>query len=116
MESKWFYICCRRWRYVNKSHKFHFLYCWYWYGELDSVNSLISRLGIRVGREFGGNDRHQMYGYVNVLHEFMGETGVFAYDNSGAFRSEKTNKGTWMTVGLGGSTQLNDQTSVFFVV
>ena len=81
--------------------------------ELDSVNSLISRLGIRVGREFGGNDRHQMYGYVNVLHEFMGETGVFAYDNSGAFRSEKTNKGTWMTVGLGGSTQLNDQTSVF---
>ena len=84
--------------------------------ELDSVNSLISRLGIRVGREFGGNDRHQMYGYVNVLHEFMGETGVFAYDNSGAFRSEKTNKGTWMTVGLGGSTQLNDQTSIFFVV
>ena len=73
-------------------------------------------MGIRVGREFGGNDCHQMYGYVNVLHEFMGETGVFAYDNSGAFRSEKTNKGTWMTVGLGGSTQLNDQTSVFFVV
>ena len=79
--------------------------------KLDGINSLIGRLGVRVGKDFATSTPWSLYLRADVLREFLGEQKVYASDFTGSIDETIENKDTWYSVGLGvsfkGSENLN---------
>ena len=83
--------------------------------ELDSIHSLIGRAGFRAGKDFLDWEHPvTMYARADVMHEFLGDQKIRAYDNSGFMDVTYENDDTWYTVGLGMSVK-SSENSYFFI-
>lgn len=86
----------------------------------DNVNSLIGRLGFRLGREYDQDDytkRNKWYIKADVLHEFAGDRDVrlLGGNNQTLYRSENGND-TWFVVGFGSDVVLSKKTHFYWDV
>lgn len=72
--------------------------------ELDAINSFIARAGFRLGRDVG--ERSTVYLKADVLHEFLGDQGVYAEDKTGSMNITYKNRGTWCDLGFGFATEV----------
>lgn len=67
--------------------------------EAGDINSLIGRAGFRLGRDLG--EKTTFYVKADILHEFLGDQDIRAWDNTGVFSTTYENEGTWYDIGLG---------------
>lgn len=82
--------------------------------ELDSINSLIGRLGFRAGYDFATENPITAYVRGDVLHEFFGDQDISAFDNTGRLDTTYENDDTWYNVGVGLSV-MTSQNTYFFI-
>lgn len=73
--------------------------------ELDSINSLITRAGFRLGKDL--DERNTAYIKADILHEFLGNQGVYAEDKTGSMDVTYENRGTWYDIGFGFATAIS---------
>lgn len=82
--------------------------------KIDGANSLIGRLGFRVGKEF--NKDNNVYFKADILREFSGgqKVNLTASDGSTTYtyNGDILNRGTWFDVGIGTTLKLSKD--VFF--
>lgn len=78
--------------------------------QADSADSLIGRLGFRVGRDFGS--RGTVYAKADVLREFTGgqDYRIRSYDSS--LKDSVDKRGTWYDLGLGADFALSRAASL----
>ncbi|MCU6713525.1 autotransporter outer membrane beta-barrel domain-containing protein [Megasphaera butyrica] len=82
--------------------------------ELDAIDSIIGRVGFRLGKDMGENNT--FYVKADVLHEFLGDQDISAFDDTGRLDTTYENEGTWYDVGLGFSHQFSKGTYMFLDV
>ena len=82
--------------------------------ELDAIDSLIGRVGFRLGKDMGENNT--FYIKADVLHEFLGDQDISTFDATGRLDTTYENEGTWYDVGLGLSHQFSKGTYMFLDV
>jgi outer membrane autotransporter protein len=84
----------------------------------DSIDSLIGRIGVRLGRRMETDNPEtpaHIYGKLNLYHEFSGDHGIGLWGTDGAvFQETADGNDTWITAGIGGSFSLNDRAEVYF--
>lgn len=82
---------------------------------VDGINSLIGRAGFRLGKDFGEEKQSTVYIKADVLHEFLGDQDIRAFDTStnGWQRISYENEGTWYDVGFGFATQMSKNSYAF---
>ena len=80
---------------------------------LDGINTLIGRAGFRLGRDL--NENSTVYVKADLLHEFLGDQTISAYDitTNGVYRETFENKGTWYDVGFGFATAIGKNSYAF---
>lgn len=80
----------------------------------DSVNSVIGRLGFRLGKEI--NPTTTWYVKADLLHEFAGsrDYGFTAIDGLTRIDSDVSGKRTWGDLGVGFKTQMTHDRSLWF--
>ena len=81
--------------------------------ELDSIHSLIGRIGFRAGKDFNTETPITAYIRGDVLHEFLGDQDIYAYDNTGVMDVTYKNDDTWYSAGVGLSVQSSENTYFF---
>ena len=82
--------------------------------ELNSIHSLIGRVGFRSGKDFlDWEHPATFYLRADALHEFLGDQDIRAYDNTGVMAVTYENDDTWYTVGLGMTVKSSDNTYFF---
>lgn len=79
--------------------------------QLSSTDSLIGRVGFRIGREL--DDKTAFYVDANAYHEFLGNQDILASDRSGIMNATTPNDGIWYEAGVGISGKLNKNTNGF---
>lgn len=82
----------------------------------DGEDSLIGRLGFRLGRSFAtlkGQEPNQIYLKFNALHEFSGDWDMDILGTDASYYQHCDGGDTWYTFGLGGKVSLTDNT-VFY--
>ena len=82
--------------------------------QLDAIDSLIGRVGFRLGKDV--SDTSTFYIKADVLHEFLGDQDISAFDDTGRLNTTYENEGTWYDVGLGFSHQFSKGTYMFLDV
>ena len=82
--------------------------------QLDAIDSLIGRVGFRLGKDV--SDTSTFYIKADVLHEFLGDQDISAFDDTGRLDTTYENEGTWYDVGLGFSHQFSKGTYMFLDV
>lgn len=83
---------------------------------VDGINSLIGRLGFRIGKDFKGDMPSTLYVKADILHEFLGDQFVSVKDNTTddepiGFNYE--HKGTWYDLGIGFNIVTSENSYVF---
>lgn len=80
----------------------------------DDFDSLIGRVGVRVGVKFP-KDRGNLYLRVSGAHDFQGENkaDVRAVDGAARQKLSEDLGGSWVETGLGGNFRLTDATNVY---
>lgn len=84
--------------------------------QVGSINSLIGRIGFRLGKDFGEEKRSTVYVKADILHEFLGDQDIHAMDrttNGNWTTVNYENKGTWYDVGFGYAAMLNKDSYAF---
>jgi outer membrane autotransporter protein len=79
----------------------------------DSLNSVIGRIGFRVGREFNHNDpakRSKLYAKFDMLHEFCGDRVVNLRGNDTTLYRQEDGSDTWFNYGIGADIALRENT------
>lgn len=79
--------------------------------QLAGTDSLISRIGFRLGRDIG--NKTSFYLTADYLHEFLGNQDLTAMDITGAMDVTGHNDGSWYNAGFGFTTALNKNTYAF---
>lgn len=83
--------------------------------DLDSITSVIGRIGMRFGREFLHEKAPgSFYARADILREFSGSQHIEATDATGKMDVTYHNRDTWYSVGLGYSLK-SSENSHFFV-
>ena len=82
--------------------------------QLDAIDSLIGRVGFRLGKDV--SDTSTFYIKADVLHEFLGDQDISAFDATGRLDTTYENEGTWYDIGLGFSHQFSKGTYMFLDV
>lgn len=78
----------------------------------DSMQSLIGRAGVRLGKDF---DKGNVYLRASYLYDFDGDTDVTFTDAQGRSRDfDQDLGGGWCEVGLGTNINLSDTTHLYF--
>lgn len=72
--------------------------------DLAGTDSLISRLGFRLGKDV--SDRTSFYITGDFFHEFLGNQDVTAWDRTGRMDVTGHNDGRWYNAGLGFTTRV----------
>lgn len=80
---------------------------------MESVNSLIGRVGFRLGKDIDDDKKSTFYVKADILHEFMGDQEINAYDKTGILNKTYENEGTWYDIGIGFSTMLSDSSYAY---
>ena len=81
--------------------------------DLDSIDSLIGRVGFRAGKDFAAENPITAYIRGDVLHEFLGDQDISARDTTGVFNETFENDDTWYSVGVGLSVMTTANTYFF---
>ena len=81
---------------------------------LDSIDSLIGRVGFRLGRDT--SEGNTVYFKADVLHEFLGGQSIRAMDSTGTLSTTYENEGTWYDVGFGFSHRMSKDKYMFLDV
>ena len=81
---------------------------------LDSIDSLIGRVGFRLGRDT--DEANTVYFKADVLHEFLGGQSIRATDPTGTLSTTYENEGTWYDVGFGFSHRMSKDKYMFLDV
>ena len=83
---------------------------------LDSIDSLIGRVGFRLGRDT--DEANTVYFKADVLHEFLGGQSIRAMDTTtnGVLTTTYENEGTWYDVGFGFSHRMGKDSYMFLDV
>ena len=83
----------------------------------DGEDSLIGRLGFRLGKSFAttakGQEPNQIYLKFNALHEFSGDWDMALWGTDASYYQHCDGGDTWYTFGIGGKVSLTDNT-VFY--
>ena len=79
--------------------------------QLDAIDSLIGRVGFRLGKDVG--EKSTFYVKADVLHEFLGDQDIEARDATGLLSTTYENEGTWYDIGLGFSHQFSKGTYMY---
>lgn len=78
----------------------------------DRLNSVITRLGFRLGRDFGAQERSTVYVKADWMREWRGRETIRAFDittpDNGSEVTFK-NRGNWFDVGLGVQSPITDK-------
>ena len=77
----------------------------------DDFDSVISRVGLRGGMEFGEARAHTVYAKADWMHEWSGDQKITAYDvttSRAGFDASIDNKGSWYGVGFGAQAKFSD--------
>lgn len=75
---------------------------------IDNVKSFIGKVGINLGYK-------THYIKLGVLHEFLGDVKYNAVDKNNVTRKfEDKNKGTWFSLGVGGTFNINEKSYVYY--
>ena len=83
---------------------------------VDGINSLIGRAGFRLGKDFGEEKQSTVYIKADVLHEFLGDQDISAFDatTNGSWDTiSYENEGTWYDVGFGFATMMSKNSYAF---
>ena len=78
---------------------------------LDAINSLIGRVGFRLGKDM--SERSSVYVKADVLHEFLGDQTIYAKDGTGVMDRTYENQGTWYDVGFGFTAATSDNSYAY---
>ena len=82
--------------------------------ELNSIHSLIGRVGFRSGKDFlDWEHPATFYLRADALHEFLGDQDIRAFDDTGVMDITYENDDTWYTVGLGMTVKSSENTYFF---
>ena len=82
--------------------------------DLDSIHSLIGRVGFRAGKDFlDWEHPASFYLRADALHEFLGDQDIYAYDDTGVMDVTYKNDDTWYSAGVGLSVQSSENTYFF---
>ena len=76
----------------------------------DRIDSVIGRMGVRIGRAFGEEQNHNIYAKADMFREFMGEQKIHVKDVTTRVKGDTItvqNKGFWFDVGGGFQSQLS---------
>lgn len=79
--------------------------------DLAGTDSLISRLGFRLGRDLGSRTSFYLTG--DFYHEFLGNQDVTAVDRTGRMAVTGHNDGSWYNAGLGVSTRVGNNSYAY---
>ncbi|WP_301962808.1 autotransporter outer membrane beta-barrel domain-containing protein, partial [uncultured Megasphaera sp.] len=79
--------------------------------QLDAIDSLIGRVGFRLGKDVG--EKSTFYVKADVLHEFLGDQDIESRDATGLLSTTYENEGTWYDIGLGFSHQFSKGTYMY---
>ena len=82
----------------------------------DDIDSLITRVGFRVGKTLSESKNAVIYAKSDVVREWMGEQKMRVFDNTTASTGDDfsiQNKGTWFDVGAGFQTELSKDAFAF---
>lgn len=79
--------------------------------DLAGTDSLISRLGFRLGKDV--SDRTSFYITGDFFHEFLGNQDVSAWDRTGRMDVTGHNDGSWYNAGLGFTTRVGKNSYVY---
>ena len=77
----------------------------------DDFDSVISRVGLRGGMEFGEAHAHTVYAKADWMHEWSGDQKITAYDvttSRSGFDASIDNKGSWYDVGFGAQAKFSE--------
>lgn len=77
---------------------------------VDSIHSLIGRVGFRLGKDFGEEKKKTFYIKADLMHEFLGDQDIHAMDrttNGNWSTISYENKGTWYDIGIGFSAMMS---------
>ena len=82
--------------------------------DLDAIDSLIGRAGFRIGRDT--DEANTVYFKADILHEFLGDQDIRAWDSTGTLSETYENEGTWYDVGFGFSHRMSEDKYMFLDV
>lgn len=77
----------------------------------DSMDSLVGRMGFRLGKNF--SDTSNIYMKASVLHEFCGDVDYSFTEGTNSKVSSVDLGDTWYEVGVGGSAQIGKATYAY---
>ena len=80
------------------------------YVRQSAMNSLVGRVGLGFGQE---TKRSTWFLKASVYHEFAGDLSTDYSDGFTPKSTKQTGKDTWLGIQLGGTTKLNDRTSLY---
>lgn len=76
--------------------------------DIDSVNSVIGKLGINFGYK-------THYLKLGVLHEFLGDARYVAIDKNGiSIEKTQKNNNTWFSLGIGGTFNVDEKSYIYY--
>lgn len=83
--------------------------------QIDDINSLIGRVGFRIGHDFYSANKkdNTIYFKADINHEFLGEQHIKASDLTGSIDREYKNINTWVDLGFGISKDLTDNFNIY---
>jgi len=85
---------------------------------MGAINSVLGRAGVTVGREYNRDNpaKHgNVYGKVNVLHEFRGDVTTGLLDSYGdGYSPTAEYGGSWLNAGVGATVNLDKNTHLYF--
>ncbi|MBM6704805.1 autotransporter outer membrane beta-barrel domain-containing protein [Sutterella massiliensis] len=80
---------------------------------LDAIQSLIGRVGLRLGKDFETEKPMTFYVRGDIMHEFLGDQDIYAADATGTMHELYENEGTWYSAGAGFSFKTTEDLYMF---
>lgn len=83
---------------------------------IDDINSIIGRIGLRAGINFDETENNQsslVYALVDVFHEFDGDYSFDAFGRSTSYYSNNSGSETWYDAGVGADFVLNESLTLW---
>lgn len=84
--------------------------------DIDNMNSIIGRLGFRAGYSFNSveeNQKNTVYLLADVMHEFDGDSNIYAIGASMPYSDDSSGSDTWYDVGIGTNLMLSNNSKLW---
>lgn len=84
--------------------------------DIDNMNSIIGRLGFRAGYSFNSvaeNLKNTVYLLADVMHEFDGDSNIYAIGASMPYSDDSSGSDTWYDVGIGTNLMLSNNSKLW---